>query len=224
MRLIALDSATGAPTLCLWADGNVEGYWRGPRRSGPALIVKAVEQLLADTGLGWEGIDAIAFGRGPGAFTGVRLGVALVQGLALGAGLQVVPVSDLAALAWNAHRRHGWREVVACLDARQHEVYWAAFRVDDEGEPRPHGPERVTPPDEVAVSGADWAMAGSGLPLVGWRGPGAETEAPDAAAVAAIAAGLMRRGGAVAPEAAQPVYLRDRVASPSPRRHNRRLT
>jgi len=223
MRLIALDTATGAPTACLWADGVVVAGWEGPLRSGPPAVVAGAMRLLEEAGWRLTELDALAFGRGPGAFTGVRLGVAVAQGLALGAGLPVVPVSDLAALACNAYRERGWQRVLACLDARQREVYWGAYRIDADGEPRNEGREAVGAPAEVVAPPGDWGLAGSGAGMVPWNGTAAPDVVPDARAVAAIAAGAAARGETVAAEAAAPCYLRNRVATPSPRRHNQFL-
>lgn len=224
MRLIALDTATGPPTLCLRIDARVAGRWSGPARAEPHLIADAAVRLLAEHGLAPGELDAIAYGRGPGAFTGVRLAVALAQGLALGAGLPVAGVSDLAALAWRAGRRHGWRRVIACLDARQGEVYWGAFVLDDAGLPAAATAECVAPPQDVQVPPGEWTLAGSGAPLPGWSRPCDPDLAPDAEAVAVLAAALVTRGGLTAAEAAAPCYLRERVATPSPRRHNAFLT
>lgn len=226
MRLIALATAVAEPTLCLLDDERVAGAWRGPHRCGPEPMLAAVKELLAGAGLDFSALDGIAFGRGPGAFTGVRLGVALAQGLSLGTGLPLVPVSDLAALARVAYRRHGWARVLACLDARQGEVYWGAYActsagIETVGEERIGTPQTVSPPPD------DWAWAGNGAPLIA---PEVSEQAldttliPDAEAVAELGMQALIRGETVPLTEAMPHYLRDRVARPSPRYQRRRTT
>lgn len=220
MRLIALDTAVGRPSLCLLVGADAVASWRGPQRAEPQAIVDAARGLLAAADLALADLDAVAFGRGPGAFTGVRLAVALAQGLALGGGLPVAGVSDLAALAWRAGRRRGWPRVLACLDARQGEVYWGAFALAPTGLPVAATAEGVAAPDQVPLPPGDWALAGSGAPLLAWQRPCDPDAAPDAEAVAVLAAELVARGEVTAAEAAAPCYLRERVATPSPQRHN----
>lgn len=225
MRLIALESATGAPSVCLWEDGAVLGQWQGPARAEPAVLTRAAMQVLTQAGVRIKDLDVVGFGRGPGAFTGVRLAVALAQGLGLGAGLALVPVSDLAALAWRAARQRGWSRVVACLDARQGEVYWGPFAIRSGGVVVPAGPEAVSSPHDLRPPDGPWALAGSGVPLItDWVGARDAELAPDAEAVAVLAAEAAARGEVVPPEQAAPCYLRDRVATPSPRRHNPNVT
>lgn len=227
MRLIAIDTATAEPGLCLRDGARVAGTWRGPPRSGPGPVLDALHELLASAGMGLDALDGIAFGRGPGGFTGIRLGVALAQGLGLGTGLPLVPVSDLAALAWNAVRRHGWTRVLACLDARQGEVYWAAYTHSPAEGLRLAGDENIDAPRALALPPGDWKWAGSGVPMLepGIVGPGADPAlAPDAEAVAELGLQALRRGATLPPARAMPSYLRERVARPSPRHRRRRDT
>lgn len=216
MRLIALATATGAPTVCLWAGGGEIFRWRGALRPGPEAILAAAEGLLGEAGLDFADLDAVACGRGPGAFTGVRLGIALAQGLALGIGRPLVAVSELAALARRAHRVYGWERVVACLDARQGEVYWAAYECTGP-EPRPLGAEALAVPSEVVLpSGDEWALAGSGVALLD-AGKARRADAalePDAETIAGLAAIKFERGETLPPAGVEPAYLRNRVAKP----------
>ncbi|MGH8225091.1 MAG: tRNA (adenosine(37)-N6)-threonylcarbamoyltransferase complex dimerization subunit type 1 TsaB, partial [Gammaproteobacteria bacterium] len=161
MRLIALDTATGIPTVCLWLGADEKFRWSGELRPGPDAVLAGARGLLAQAGLDFGDLDAVACGRGPGAFTGVRLAMALAQGLALGAGCPLIAVSELAALAWRAHRAHGWEQVVACLDARQGEVYWSAYECGQE-EPCAVVPEALAAPRELVLPAGKWALAGSG--------------------------------------------------------------
>lgn len=224
MRLIALATTVAEPTLCLRDGARVAGAWRGPPRCGPEPILAAVRDLLAGAGLDFSALDGIAFGRGPGAFTGVRLGVALAQGLSLGTGLPLVPVSDLAALAWTGYRRHGWARVLACLDARQGEVYWGAYACAPE-RIEMVGKEHIAMPQALDPPAGDWAWAGNGVPLVAPRVSAQAfdtTLIPGAEAVAELGMQALVRGETTALAEAMPHYLRDRVAQPSPRYRRRR--
>lgn len=223
MRLIALATATGVPGACLFGDGTVLADWRGDPRSGPQAVLAGVAELLQSAGLRMAQVDGFACGRGPGAFTGVRLGLALGQGLALGRSRPLVTVSDLQALAWKAWRQRGWERILACTDARKGEVYWGAFECSADGI-FTRGGEAVGPPAVVAPSAGRWALAGSGTPaLLGAGFPAVASDdllAADAEAVAALAEPMLRRGSRAKPEEAVPVYLRERVAAASRGGHN----
>ena len=215
MRLIALDTATGIPTVCLWTGAGESLHWRGELRPGPDAILAGVRGLLAEAGLDFADLDAVACGRGPGAFTGVRLAVALAQGLALGTGCRLIAVSELAALAWRAHRAHGWERVLACLDARQGEVYWAAYACDG-GEPQALEPEALVASGGLRLPPGEWALAGSGAALLDAM-PAMRVDAaltPDAEAIAWLATAKFADGETLSPTAVEPAYLRNRVATP----------
>jgi tRNA threonylcarbamoyladenosine biosynthesis protein TsaB len=181
-----------------------------------------MEQLLAEAGLGLGQLDALAFGRGPGSFTGVRIATGTVQGAAFGAGLPVVPVSTLAALAQRGFRERGFQRVLPAYDARMNEVYWAGYRVDGEGLMAPVLAEEVVAPGQITLPEGDgWHGVGSG-----WKAYQAvlsETLGPALASfdgellcsaqdVVRLAVAGYEAGSAVAAEEALPVYLRDRVA------------
>lgn len=217
MRLIAIDASAAVPSVCVAVDGRTR-LWRGGERMGPRPVLAAVRALLREAGLRIGDLDAIAFGRGPGAFTGVRLATGLAQGLGLGASLPVIPVSDLAALAWCAGRRLGAGRVLACIDARRGEVYWGGFAVSAGGA-EPLCEEAVGAPEAAARTAApDWRPAGTGVALMPGYGGGYAAAGlhPDARAVAVLAAGAV----AVPAAAALPVYLRNRVAHASSDGHN----
>ena len=164
MKLLALDTATDACSAAVWVDGVVhERYELAPRRHA-ALILPMIEAVLAEAGLRPAQLDAVAFGRGPGAFTGVRIAVGIAQGIAFAADLPVVPVSTLAALALGVGRETGHARLAVALDARMSEVYWGTYVVTaDDAELL--GEERVCAPAAVtAPTGADWFGAGGG-----WR-------------------------------------------------------
>jgi tRNA threonylcarbamoyladenosine biosynthesis protein TsaB len=221
MKLLAIDTSEDAcsAALCV-GDEILERFEIAPRRH-TELILPMMDGLLAEAGLSLRGLDALAFARGPGSFTGIRIATSIVQGAALGAGLAVVPVSSLQALAQGARRLHGAGQVLSALDARMREVYWGAYRADDAGIMTEVVAEAVCAPEQVRVpEGGAWFCAGSA-----WAAYGdvlAErcglSEASDSDArvhaqdVARVAARRFAAGGAVAAEQALPVYLRDEVA------------
>lgn len=222
MKLLAIDTAAEACSAALLLGGEVRSrFQHAPRRHGE-LILALMDGLLAEAGLGLTQLDALAFGRGPGAFTGIRIATGVVQGAAFGAGLPVVPVSNLAALAQRHFREQGHRHILAAFDARMGEVYWGAFCIDRDGLARAAGPEQVTTPQAVVVPpGEGWHGAGSGWGTHGAMlaqrvGVGLLSLTPElvchAQDVAVLGAALYREGQAVPPEHALPVYLRDQVA------------
>lgn len=222
MNLLALETSSACCSVALLHDGMLlEHSEIAPRRHGE-LVLPMAEALLAEAGLARTALDVIAVGRGPGAFTGVRLGVALAQGLALALALPVVPVSSLAALALAAPA-DGSVQTLALLDARMGEVYAGWFRHGGEQLVAPLGGERVCAPGAVRLPHAErpWQVLGSGW---GAHGPtvaaalgsapvwSAAAHYPQAAAVARLGAARFAAGGGVAPAEALPVYLRDKVA------------
>ncbi|TQV65403.1 MAG: tRNA (adenosine(37)-N6)-threonylcarbamoyltransferase complex dimerization subunit type 1 TsaB [Halothiobacillaceae bacterium] len=228
MKLLAIDTSTEACSAALLIDGKVlEEYALAPRRH-TELILPMVGRLLAATALRLEQLDGIAFARGPGAFTGLRIAAGVTQGLAFGAGLPVVPVSSLAALAHAAWRLHGAEHVLTALDARMHEVYWGGWRVRGLGDVQAVDAERVVAPADVPCpEGGRWFAAGPGWAaydealrsrcgaVESGRDPNLLPRAHD---VALIGGQLAAHGGLLPAEQAQPVYLRDRVAEkPRPR-------
>jgi tRNA threonylcarbamoyladenosine biosynthesis protein TsaB len=222
VRILAIETATEVCSVALLLDEEVlERLEVAPRRHA-ALVLPFAEALLADAGLRLQQLDAIAFGRGPGSFTGLRIAAGMAQGMAFGSELPVLPVSTLAALAQATVRERGRAAVLAALDARMHEVYWGAYRRAGNGLVEAVGEERVMPPVQVdKPAGGDWCGAGSGWASYGealssrCNLAGADIYAdqrPRAADVARLAAAQWVRSGAVAAERAVPVYLRDKVA------------
>lgn len=223
MKLLAIDTSTEACSVALWLDGEVvERYEIAPRRH-TELVLPWADELMASAGIAKSQLDAIAVARGPGAFTGVRLAVALVQGIALALDLPVVPVSTLAALACRAPT--GARsnvEIIAAIDARMGEVYLGRFAVDGDGLLRPLGEEWMATPalpgivGEASLIGVGTGFSAGDSALVtalGTRLQFVDAAAlPHAADVARLAAHAFARGEAIVPDALEPAYLRDKVA------------
>ncbi|RMT58233.1 hypothetical protein ALP29_01271 [Pseudomonas syringae pv. avii] len=216
--LLALDTATEACSVALLHDGKVTSHYEVIPRLHAQKLLPMIKQLLEDAGTTLAAVDAIAFGRGPGAFTGVRIAIGVVQGLAFALERPVLPVSNLAVLAQRALREHGASHVAAAIDARMDEVYWGCYR-ETAGEMRLVGTEAVLAPEAAqlpADASGDWFGAGTG-----W-GYGerikvtcAEQDAamlPHAEDLLALARFAFERGEAIAADQAAPVYLRDKVA------------
>jgi tRNA threonylcarbamoyladenosine biosynthesis protein TsaB len=223
MKLLAIETATEACSAALYIDGEIGLRYEVKPRGHSELILGMLDALLAEAGLAPHHLDAMAFGRGPGSFTGVRIATGVVQGVAFGAGLPVVPVSTLAALAQRAFREYGERRLLPAYDARMQELYWAAYEVNEEGLVRLTEPERVTRVEEIAPpAGTGWYGVGSGWAAYGEtllaRFGDAVVKGSDptmlcsAYDVALLGVAGFERGEAVMPEAALPIYLRDKVA------------
>lgn len=225
MILLALDTSTETASVALLRDGHVEQRVEHGGRNHGERLLPMVDELLAQAGVRLAGLDAIAFGRGPGGFTGVRLCASVVQGLAFGARLPVVPVSTLRAVAQSAFEQDAAAQrVLVCNDARMGEVYWAWFERGGDGLAQVAGPEGVSAPAQVVVEAASSPAAiGAGrgfaaYPQLAASAPGLArilAEAwPSAAAIARLAAPEVAAGRVLSAASALPVYVRDRVAEP----------
>ena len=218
-NLLAMETSTEACSVAVLRDGVVfERFEVAPRRHAE-LTLPWVNAVLVDAGIAKSDLDAIAVGIGPGAFTGVRLGVSLAQGMALALGIPAIGVSTLAALAMRATPDDGSR-VLAAIDARMGEVYWAPFELRG-GEAVALAAERVSVPDVVLVEGQGWHGVGTGFDAQHGRlarrlaGQLAAVDAaalPHAADIARLAVRAYERGEAHSPERLEPAYLRNNVA------------
>jgi len=225
MKILALDTATeGCSVALAIGEKTFERYVELERGHADQLL-PMIDAVLAEAGVVLRSLDAIAFGRGPGGFTGVRLAASVAQGLAFGASLGVVPISDLAAVAQRVCQLDpGVRRVLVVNDARMREVYWAPFECA--GGLTPIGAERVSAAADVTLPTAGeggWAAAGRGLKA--WpelaercRAAGASLHPdllPRASEILALARPVVASGQILDPDAALPVYVRDNVAVPS---------
>lgn len=226
MNLLALDTSTEACSLALWQEGNIhEWHERIPRQHADQILSR-LTSLLADAGLTPTQLDAIAFGRGPGSFTGLRIATGVAQGLSYGLGIPLLPVSTLAALARQAFLDTGSRHIVSCLDARIDEVYWAAYSIGEDASPIALCKEQLVPPESLdcaplcdSAEDRTWFGVGNGWSYVS-RFPASlatrmsqiDAEAlPRASAMLGIALEMLKRGETTEPSHAVPVYLRDQV-------------
>lgn len=220
MKFLALDTATEACSAALFVDGMITEQFKVAPREHANLILPMTESLLTAAGLKPADLDAIAFGCGPGAFTGVRIAAGVVQGIAFAASLPVVPVSNLAAVALAASRETDAEHLLICFDARMREVYWGQYATATKtSSVILLDQERLSSPDDVMVNETVYG-AGSGwsaYPVLQERlasklvGINA-TLLPHAADIARLAAPRIEQGDTVPAEQALPVYLRDEVA------------
>lgn len=216
MRLLGIETATRRLSVALWQDGGLIERSAVLPNGGSEHVLPWVQELLAEAQLGLAQIDGIAFGAGPGSFTGLRLACGVAQGLAWGLDLPVLPVSTLEALALAS----GERDVWVCLDARMNEVYSAAYRVDGDAlqevmAPACLPPAVAPPPTFTGGWGVGDGFATHGALLHSRKPDLAGTLAdvfPDAAAVLRLAHAGFAAGRTVTAGQAQPVYVRDKVA------------
>jgi tRNA threonylcarbamoyladenosine biosynthesis protein TsaB len=218
--LIALDTATEACSVALLHNGQLSVDYQVIPRLHAQQLLPMIQQLLANAGVAMNAVDAIAFGRGPGAFTGVRIAIGVVQGLAFALQRPVLPVSNLAVLAQRAWREYGAEQVAAAIDARMDELYWGCYQLSN-NEMRLMGDEAVLSPEQARIHQAgEWFGAGTGWAAYHER-ISAQVRVgtdgrllPHAQDLLQLAEYAWARGEAVSAELAQPVYLRDRVAVP----------
>ncbi|MCE1242660.1 tRNA (adenosine(37)-N6)-threonylcarbamoyltransferase complex dimerization subunit type 1 TsaB [Oryzomicrobium sp.] len=229
MKLLALDTTTEAGSCALWLDGRVIARDCPAGRSHSETLLPLTRDLLAEAGVPFSGLDAIAYGAGPGAFTGLRVACAVAQGLAVPFDLPVVPVGSLLTLATACGAATGAQRVLALLDARMNEAYAGRYVRGADGAFHPEHPEgedRVGPPQDIELPdpAEGWVSAGNApaaYPALAERLAAAaiphHPALPQAATVAALAAARL----AATPRAdwgqfdaalAAPVYVRDKVA------------
>jgi len=221
MKLLAFETATEACSVALYVDGQVlERFEVAPRRHAE-LSLPWAEQLLAEAGISRSQLDGIALGRGPGAFTGVRLAIAIAQGIALALDKPLLPVSTLQTLALRAPQDAPC--VLASIDARMGEIYAARYLRDADGSLQLQDRELLIAPDAYALpdDGRAWAGVGTGFGAgegvlasrLQVRLHSVDAQAlPRASDVLKLAVPAMARGEGIAPELVQPAYLRDNVA------------
>ncbi len=217
MKLLVLDTSTEYCSAALWLDGQILARRVLAEQRHSSLLLPMVEALLGEASLSLRQLDGIAYGAGPGSFTGLRIACAVTQGLAYGADLPVTGISTLESLA----AQTGADKVLTLLDARMAEVYWAAYQRDGEGWTCVRAPALALPASVEVPAGDDWVGAGNGFHVLGdlLRAELAaglnridDTLMPDAAAMAPLAAAAFARGAGVDAALAAPVYLRDKVA------------
>ncbi|MEO6421340.1 MAG: tRNA (adenosine(37)-N6)-threonylcarbamoyltransferase complex dimerization subunit type 1 TsaB [Candidatus Nitrotoga sp.] len=217
MRILALETSTEYCSVALWQAGNVVSHCEMVGQRHSELLIGILDNLLHEAGVRLKELDGIAFGAGPGSFTGVRIACGVTQGLALGANLPVVGVCTLQALAQAA----GHEKMITALDARMGEIYHAVYEKRAGSWETICEPNLCLPHHAPQVQGSGWFGTGSGFAMHGavldncYAGQivGRDTQAvPQAAAIAEFAAQLFAAGQGMDAAQAMPIYLRDKVA------------
>ncbi|MDR2852395.1 MAG: tRNA (adenosine(37)-N6)-threonylcarbamoyltransferase complex dimerization subunit type 1 TsaB [Burkholderiaceae bacterium] len=236
-RLLAFDTSTEQLSVALRVGEQVFAREAAGGAQASVALIPLVHELLAQAGVHLRDLDAIAFGRGPGAFTGLRTACAVAQGFGWGAGIALLPVDTLLAVAEDARMRYGVRRVLALLDARMDQIYAAPYDFDADG-PCPEVTPQLLAPEQIRLPGSrraehhpadrdsgdwnsgdvnsgDWVWAGNVFDVYGDRLPAAALRypaLPSASALLRLAPALLATGRAVAPADALPLYVRDKVA------------
>ncbi|EKE01225.1 MAG: peptidase M22 glycoprotease [uncultured bacterium] len=219
-RILAIDTSTDACSAALLCGNKIYDRFAIAPQQHTKLLLPMVHELLAEVQLTLNQLDAIAFGCGPGSFTGIRLAASVVQGLAYAANLPVVKVSTLCALAQEVYKELGNPMVLVAQDARMQEIYWGKYRVDNEGIMRAVVPDQLIAPQKVVgVSDNGWIGVGNGWKIYGdiltkhCNIPIVESKIyPQAKYITQIAAVDFSVGLMVSAEEALPTYLREEVA------------
>ncbi len=220
MKLLAIDTSTEACSAALSVGDQVISRYELAPRKHTELILPMIDNLMKEAGLSVKQLDGLAFGRGPGAFTGVRIATGVIQGIAFGADLPVAPVSSLAALALGCWRDRKAEKVISAIDARMNEVYWGCYQLDN-GLMNPCLEEGLCAADQIPLpEGDDWHGTGTGWEsyadqlasrLAGKISATSPQSYPHAIDIIDLAKPIFDQGNAVSAEQVSPVYLRDNV-------------
>jgi tRNA threonylcarbamoyladenosine biosynthesis protein TsaB len=221
-KILAVDTATENCSVALMIGDDVISRCEYAPREHTTKILPMIDAVLADAGIKLKQLDALAYGRGPGSFTGVRIGIGIAQGLAFGANLPMIGVSTLAAMAQGSFRLHQADHVLTAIDARMGELYWGQYQRKTDGDWLLLGNEQVIAPDvllaNVQADTNTWLTAGTGweaypelLTQLPFNAQLGSVLYPDSQDMVHLAKYAFARGEIVTAEAASPVYLRDTV-------------
>ena len=225
MKLLAFDTSTEVMSIAVGHGGQVWQHTGAGGAQASSTLIPAIQSLMAQAGLQFEQLDVIAFGRGPGSFTGLRTACSVAQGLAFGASakllpgasgrseVKVLPIDTLLAVAEEARHQHGATSVLAMLDARMDEIYLSSYEFDSAMWRHDGGFGLIRPESLEAKPG--WALAGNVFAAYGARLPQGMpylAALPTATAMLRLAPALMAAGQAVPADQALPLYIRDKVA------------
>ncbi len=221
-KILAIDTATENCSVALLVNDRVISRSEVAPRDHTKKVLPMVDEVLKEAGLTLQDLDALAFGRGPGSFTGVRIGIGIAQGLAFGADLPMIGVSTLAAMAQASYRLHGATNAAVAIDARMGEVYWARYTRQENGEWAGVDAECVIPParlaEEAQADDKTWTKAGTGwdtyqedLGKLPFNVTSGDVLYPDSQDIVILAEQELKKGNTVPVEESSPVYLRDNV-------------
>lgn len=224
MNILALDTSSKACSIAIAVGDQIYSKHLIAPMQQSQLILPLINELLKSADLHSKDINAIAFGRGPGSFTGIRIAVSVAQGLGYAHNIPLIPISSLAILAQTSYQEKGWQKIQVVTDARLNEIYTGSYQVNSKGLAQLMGDEKVIPPQNLTLpNNTDWYGAGDG-----WISYHSKISCqviemdgnclPNATAMISLAKDLWESGQTVPPEAACPVYLRDNVAIKSNKR------
>lgn len=221
MKLLALDTSTEACSCALSIAGEIRFRSVVMPQKHAELILPMADELLAEAGLSPTQLEGVAFGRGPGSFTGLRIACGVAQGIAFGADIPLAPISSLATLAQAAYLDEGHQRVLTAIDARMQEIYWGIYQLDHQGIMQCQGQEQVCSPETIVKpEGNHWHGVGSGwenyadqlyMQLAQKIQSHQALRYPQANAMIPLAFAAFQTGQVVAAEHALPVYLRNKV-------------
>ncbi|MGP1958776.1 MAG: tRNA (adenosine(37)-N6)-threonylcarbamoyltransferase complex dimerization subunit type 1 TsaB [Arsenophonus sp. NC-CH8-MAG3] len=222
IHILAIDTATEACSVALWRDGKIFTQFVIAPREHTKKILPMIEQCLIDAHLDLKHIHVLAFGRGPGSFTGVRIAVSIAQGLAFGADLLLIGISSLLTMAQGAYRQSGIEKVLVAIDARMGEIYSACYELKADGFWQGEETESLLKPEQFlakinSLSGK-WVIAGTGwsaypiLRMTNLSLLESSIYLPDAQDMLSVALQEWKKGKTVDVEEVKPVYLRNKVS------------
>lgn len=222
VKILALDTSTENCSVALTVDDQIFYRSEVSPRGHTTKILPMVDDVLCEAGIKLNDIDVLAYGRGPGSFTGVRIGIGIAQGLAFGANLPMVGISTLAAMAQALYRINGAENAACAIDARMSEVYWGRYSRQDNGEWLSVDEECVIDPQKLAENieadsfmwtkaGTGWAAYDPALSELKLMGEQSDVLYPEAVDIAFLARFEFEKGNTTSAEESSPVYLRDKV-------------
>ena len=221
MKILAIETATDACSAALWIDGQIDTVFEIAPRQHTQLILQQIETVLANAEIKLTALDALAFGCGPGAFTGLRIAAGVTQGLALAADIPAIAVSSLAAMAQQAYQKYQHEKIYVGLDARMQQVYWGEYHIQDgysvlQGKEQVIAPQALTDCDKQGFVGigSAWQVYQQALEakVNAESNTVLQTIYPSAEQVAYLAVSQYRQNQYLYAGEIQPVYLRNKVA------------
>jgi tRNA threonylcarbamoyladenosine biosynthesis protein TsaB len=223
MKILAIDTSSTAASVALLINDELQFIHRIVPMQQAQLILPMIDELLQQAELDLKQLDALAFGCGPGSFTGLRIAASVIQGLGFATQLPIISISSLAALAQATYDELGWKNLLVGIDARMQEVYWGVYQANEQGLVKLVGEEIISPPNLLTPPSysAGWYGVGDGWEvykadlLTQFKPIAVDvTRLPMATAIANLAKDKFLKKEWVATPDALPVYLRNNVAKP----------
>jgi tRNA threonylcarbamoyladenosine biosynthesis protein TsaB len=219
MKLLALDSSASACSVAIMQDDEIAMQHQVAPMQQAQLILPMIDEIMQQSNVSFDQLDALAFGCGPGSFTGVRIAASVIQGLAYATELPIIKISSLAATAQAAFTDLGWKKLLVAMDARISEIYFGAYAVNARGLVELMGEESISAPDKIIFpAGDNWYGVGNAWEVYHIAYQPSRIDAsrlPMASAIATLAKEKFQNKEWTALEDAIPAYLRNNVAEKS---------